>query len=91
MLPLPTEPSVRNSLTAVFTVAGIGTTTRETKGIVDEPRRLLMSANPLAAVIFLVLGYMWKNLLGESLMATLTGIDLDSISRGSFMTRGGTN
>jgi len=36
-LPLPTEPSARNSLTAVLTVAGIGTITRETKGIVDEP------------------------------------------------------
>ena len=48
-----------------------------------------MSANPLAVVIFLVLSYMWKNLLGESLMATFTGIYLDSISRGSFMTRGG--
>ena len=49
-----------------------------------------MSANPLAVVIFLVLSYMWNNLLGESLMATVTGIDLDSISRGSFMTQGGT-
>jgi len=50
-----------------------------------------MSASPLAVVIFLVLSYMWNNLLGESLMATVTGIDLDSISRGSFMTREGTN
>jgi len=38
-----------------------------------------MSANPLAAVIFFVLGYMWKNLLGAALTATFTGIDLDSL------------
>ena len=31
-----------------------------------------MSANPLAAVIFLVLGYMWKHLLGEAPMAAIT-------------------
>ena len=50
-----------------------------------------MSASPIAVVVFLVIGYLRKNLLGEALMATFTGIHLDPVSRGPLFMREGTN